>query len=98
MMLDNLRLYPVGWSFRGESLSDVGVLLEDSTADELRRWYGTEMADLHGSNGTTVRPNCSIILWRATSMARTNEGAVRGLIAQRDPGRKRALLARRQQS
>ena len=47
------------------------------------------MADLHGSNDTTVRPNFSIILRHATSLARINEGAVRGL--------KRAALARTQQ-
>ena len=55
------------------------------------------MADLHGSNGTTVRSNFSIILRHATSLARINEGAVRGLIAQLGPGRKRAVLARTQQ-
>ena len=97
IMSDNLYLYPVGWFFCGRSSSDLGVLHEGSTADEWPRWYGTEMADLHGSNSTTVRPNFSIILRHATSLARINEGAVRGLIAQLGPGRKRAILARTQQ-
>ena len=73
------------------------MLFEGSTADEWPRWYGTEMADLHGSNGITVRPKFSITLRHATSMARINEGAVRGLIAQLGLGRKRAILARTQQ-
>ena len=86
MMPDNLRLYPVERSSRGTSSNDLGVPLEGSTADEWPRWYGTEMADLHGSNGTTVRLNLSIILRHSTSMMRINEGAVRGLIAQRTTG------------
>ena len=65
--------------------------------DEWPRMYSTEMADLHGSNGTTVRPNLSIILRHVTSLARINEGAVRGLVAHLGPGRKRAVLARTQQ-
>ena len=81
---------------RGSSI-DLEVLHEGSTADEWPRWCGTEMADLHGSNGTTVRPNFSIILRHATSMARINEGAVRGLIAQLGLGRKRAISVRTQQ-
>ena len=97
MMPDNLRLYPAGWSFSGGPSSDLEVLHEGSAAGEWTRWYGTEMADLHGSNGTTVRPNFSIILRHATSMARINEGAVRGLIEQLGPGRKRVMLARTQQ-
>ena len=97
MMSENLRLYSVGWSLCGGSSSDLEVLHEGSTADEWPRWCGTEMADLHGSNGTTVRPNFSIILRHATSMARINEGAVRGLIAQLGLGRKRAMSARAQQ-
>ena len=97
MMSDNLCLYPMGRSFCGGSSSDLEVLHEGSTAHEWPRWHGTEMADLHGSNGTTVRPNFSIILRHATSLARINEGAVRGLIAQPGPGRKRAMLTRTQQ-
>ena len=93
-MTGNLRLYPVGWSFCGGSSSDLEVLHEGSTADECPR-YGTEMADLHGPNGKAVRPNFSIILRHATSMARITEGAVRGLIAQLGPGCKRAILAGR---
>ena len=97
MMSENLRLHPMGRSFCGGSSSDLEVLHEGSTADEWPRWHGTEMADLHGSDGTTVRPNFSIILRHATSMARINEGAVRGLIAQLGLGRKRAMSARAQQ-
>ena len=97
MMSENLRLYSVGWSLCGGSSNDLEVLHEGSTADEWPRWCGTEMTDLHGSNGTTVRPNFSIILRHATSMARINEGAVRGLIAQLGLGRKRAMSARAQQ-
>ena len=87
----------MGRSFCGGSSSDLEALHEGSTADEWPRWCGTEMADLHGSNGTTVRPDFSIILRHATSMARINEGAVRGLIAQLGLGRERAMLARTQQ-
>jgi hypothetical protein len=97
MVSENLRLYSVGWSLCGGSSNDLEVLHEGSTADEWPRWCGTEMADLHGSNGTTVRPNFSIILRHATSMARINDGAVRGLIAQLGLGRKRAMSARAQQ-
>ena len=97
MMSENLRLYSVGWSLCGGSSNDLEVLHEGSTADEWPRWCGTKMMDLHGSNGTTVRPNFSIILRHATSMARINEGAVRGLIAQLGLGRKRAMSARAQQ-
>ena len=97
MMPENLCPRSVGWSLCGESPNDLEVLHEGSTADEWPRWCGTVMADLHGSNGTTVRPNFSIILRHATSMARINEGAVRGLIAQLGLGRKRAMLARTQQ-
>ena len=97
MMPGNLCLYPMGRSFCGGSSSDLEVLHEGSTADEWPCWYGTEMADPHGSNGTTVRPNFSIILRHAASLARINEGAVRGLIAQLGPGRKHAMLARTQQ-
>ena len=97
MVSENLRLYSVGWSLCGGSSNDLEVLHEGSTADEWPRWCDTEMADLHGSNGTTVRPNFSIILRHATSMARINEGAVRGLIAQLGLGRKRAMSARAQQ-
>ena len=77
MMPDILRLYPVERSSRGTSLNDPGVPLEGSTADEWPRWYGTEMADLHGPNGTTVRPNFSIIScgmrhrWFASTKARS---------------------------
>ena len=73
------------------------MLHEGSIADEWPRWYGTETADLHGPNGTNVRQNFSIILRHATSMARINEGSVRGLIAQLGSGRNRAMLARAQQ-
>ena len=97
MMSDNLCLYPMGRSFCGGSSSDLEVLHEGSTVDEWPCWYGTEMADLHVSNDTTVRPNFSIILRHATSLARINEGAVRGPIAQLGPGRKRAMLTRTQQ-
>ena len=97
MMPDNLRPHPMGRSFRGGASSDLEVLHEGSTADEWPRWYGTEMADLHGSNGTIVRLNFSIILRHATSLVRINEGAVRGLIAQLPPGCKRATLTRMQQ-
>ena len=97
MMPDNLCLRPMGWSLCGGSSSDLEVQHEGSTADEWPRWCGKEMADLHGSNGTAVRPNFSIILRHATSMARTNEGEVRGLIAQLGLGRERAMLARTQQ-
>ena len=87
----------MGRSFCGGSSSDLKVLHEGSTADEWPRWHGTEMVDLHGSNGTIVRPNFSIILRHAKSLARINEGAVRGLIVQLGPGRERAMLTRTQQ-
>ena len=96
MMSENLRLFSVGWSLCGGSSNELEVLHEGSTADEWPRWCGTVMADLHGSNGTAVRPNFSIILRHATSMARINEGAVRGLIAQLGLGCKRAMSARAQ--